>query len=308
MRAAAQARLSPRPCASRSACYAPRTRRRSAPPRGRAPRTGRSYPNPMHSRIDASFTRVGARTSVADLHESGALRLRLPREPRCVATVVNTGGGLVTGDHVAVEGAAAPGAALTVTSVAAEKVYRAAGGTLTTVATRLVVGDGATLEWLPQETILFDGCRLRRSLEVEVAGAGTFLAAEMLVFGRLAAGEASMSGSLRDRWRIRRDGALVFADETALDGAIGTLLDRPAVAGGARAVGLIVRVGPEDEAALDAVRTAFDPHTGAVEAGASRMGDVLVARLLAPSPADLRAAMVAALERLGAAPMHRIWT
>ncbi|MBE7220198.1 MAG: urease accessory protein UreD [Caulobacteraceae bacterium] len=261
----------------------------------------------MQSRIDASFARTGAHTRVAALREAGALRLRLPRGPDCVATMVNTGGGLVTGDRVAVAVAAEPGSALTVTSVAAEKVYRAAGEADTHVATHLRVADGAALHWLPQETILFDGCRLARSLDVDIAGSGSFLGAEMLVFGRLAMGEASMAGALRDHWRVRRDGHLVFADDTALDGAIGALLDRPALGGGARAVGLVVRAGPGRAEDLDALRAGFDAIAGRVEAGASLVGEVLVARLLSPSPADLRLAMVAALARLGAST-QRIWT
>lgn len=262
----------------------------------------------MHSRIDASFARAGSRTMLEALREAGALRLRLPRGPECVATLVNTGGGLVTGDRVAVSVTARSGAEVTVSSVAAEKAYRAEGAALTTVATRLTVEAGAALRWLPQETILFDGARLDRALTVDLAGGAAFLGAEMLVFGRLAAGEASMSGTLRDRWRIRRDGHLIFADDTALDGAIGAALDRPALGNGARAVGLVVQVGPDAEARLDALRTALGDCGEAVEAGASLIGDVLVARLLGPSPAHLRLAMVAAVQRLGATPMHRIWT
>lgn len=263
----------------------------------------------MHSRIDSSFTRTGSRTSIDALHEAGALRLRLPRGPNCVATLVNTGGGLVAGDRVEMTVAAQPGTDLAVTSVAAEKVYRAADAAITTVATHLSVAENAALAWLPQETILFDGARLDRSLTVALAGTSTFLGAEMLVFGRLAAGETAMSGLLRDRWRIRRNGQLIFADESALDGAIGALLDRPALGGGARAVGLIIRVGTTGQADhLDKLRAALEARAGTVEAGASLVGDVLVGRLLARSPADLRVTMVEALQALGAIPMQRIWT
>ena len=262
----------------------------------------------MHSRIDSSFIRTGPRTSLESLHEAGALRLRLPRGPNCVATLVNTGGGLVAGDRVEMTVAARPGTDLTLTSVAAEKVYRAGDAAITAVTTHLSVAEDAALAWLPQETILFDGARLDRSLTVTLAGTSTFLGAEMLVFGRLAAGETAMSGLLRDRWRIRRNGQLIFADETALDGAIGALLDRPALGGGARAVGLIVRVGTGQADHLDDLRAAFTGRADTVEAGASLVGDVLVGRLLARSPADLRVAMIEALQRLGAIPMQRIWT
>ena len=262
----------------------------------------------MHSRIDSSFTRTGPRTSLDTLHEAGALRLRLPRGPSCVATLVNTGGGLVAGDRVEMTLTAHPGADLALTSVAAEKVYRAGDAAITCVTTHLNVAENAALAWLPQETILFDGARLDRRLTVHVSGTSTFLGAEMLVFGRLAAGETAMSGLLRDRWRIRRNAQLIFADESALEGAIGALLDRPALGGGARAVGLIVRIGTGQADHLDGLRAVLEARVDKVEAGASLVGDVLVGRLLARSPADLRDAMVEALQALGAIPMQRIWT
>lgn len=277
-------------------------------PSGVAPPARLPSPRPMHSRIDVSFARTGPRTFLETLRETGALRLRLPRGTGCVATLVNTGGGLVAGDRVEVMLSARPGADVTVTSVAAEKVYRASGPAAASVATRLVAMDGAAVAWLPQETILFDGARLDRRLTVELSRTSRFLGAEMLTFGRLAAGERSMAGALRDGWRVNLDGRPVFADEAALDGAIGASLDRPAVAGRARAVGLLVRVGPDNAERLDGLRAALAARAGTVEGGASLVGEVLVGRLLALSPAELRSAMIDALRSLDAAPTERMWT
>jgi urease accessory protein len=123
------------------------------------------------------------------------------------------------------------------------------------------------------------------------------LAAEMIIFGRLAMGEAAISGAFRDSWRLRRDGRLIFADETRLEGNMGALLGRPALGAGARAVALILYATPGAEGPLDAL----------VEAGASSFNGILVARCLARSPERLRAAMIAALAVLRGGLLPRVW-
>ena len=85
---------------------------------------------------------------------------------------------------------------------------------------KLKVGAGGTLAWLPQETILFDQVRLRRSIEVDLAPDASLLLAEGVVFGRSAMGETLAQGRFFDRWRVRRGGALVFAESLRLEDAI----------------------------------------------------------------------------------------
>ncbi len=229
------------------------------------------------------------------LAETGALRLRRLRGQACEALVVNTGGGLVGGDSLrstfAVEGR---GAAVTLGTVAAEKCYRV-GRTGVTVSTALRIGAGASLHWLPQETILFEGARLDRSLDVELAHGATLLAAETLVFGRIAHGEAMASGSLDDAWTIRRGGRLLFADRTRIAGEVAATLDLPAVGAGARAAALLVAAGPGAADLLDRLRAAIAAEP-AVEGGASLIGeDLVVARLLARAPERLRSCLAALL-------------
>lgn len=224
--------------------------------------------------------------------------MRVLRGAACEAVVVNTSGGIVAGDRlsydVSVQG---HGAAVTIGTAAAEKCYRS-DGAMTVVATSLAVGEGARLDWLPGETILFDGAALRRSLTLDLAPTGAFVGAETLVFGRLARGEAMMTGSLRDSWRVRRGGRLLFADDTCIAAPVDATLDRPAVGGGARAASLLLAVGGGAEHRLEALRAAMAPFAAGdptVEGGASCMDDLLVARMLSRSPERLRACLVAAL-------------
>ncbi|WP_158807111.1 urease accessory protein UreD [Beijerinckia sp. L45] len=269
-------------------------------------RAAPSRPSVSTSALRAAFARHGGVTQRVRVLESGALRLRLPRHASpCEGIILNTGGGVLGGDRLDLAFALGAGAAVVLTTVAAEKIYRAEAEPAT-IATRLTLAAGARLDWLPQETILFDRARLARSLAVDMAADASLLAAEMLVFGRLAMGETAVAGSLRDDWRVRRDGRLVFADATRLQGDIATILDRPALGGGARAGALILFVDGQAEAALDPLRAALAAFE-AVEAGASAFDGILVARLLARSPEALRAAMVAALGILRNGALPRVW-
>ena len=256
--------------------------------------------------IRARFSANPHTTSLERLHESGGLRLRRVRGPRCETIIVNTAGGIVAGDQLAVSIDLGANADATVSSVAAEKVYRSAGPEAS-ITTRLAVAPGARLAWIPQETILFDGARLARRVEIDVAADARLVVAEILVLGRLARGETAISGALRDDWRVRRDGRLVFAEATRLDGAIGALLDRPALGGGARAIALMLVAAPDGAALVEPLRAAFAPHA-AVEAGVSARDGIVVARALAASPERLRAAMIAALACAGIDPLPRSWS
>src|SRR5690242_538422 len=184
-----------------------------------------------------SFQRRGAATALDVLHQAGVLRARFPKpEAHAVpeAVLVNTAGGLTGGDRLTIDVALDEATSLTVTSAAAEKIYRARADE---AAIRIGINlkAGARLAWLPQPTILFDAARFDRRTEVDLAGDATFLAVEILIFGRAAMGEDVQRGLCRDLWRVRREGKLAFADSLLLDGAIAATLDRPAALDGARA-------------------------------------------------------------------------
>jgi len=175
------------------------------------------------------------------------------------------------------------------------------------VTTRLDVGDDADAEWLPQETILFDRARLRRSTEVRLSGSARFLGIEAVIFGRAAMGEQDATGALSDRWRIWRDGALVYADAFGLDGNVAATMARPALGGGAGAMAVILLVAPDSAALLGPVREALAETDG--QAAASSWNGILAVRLLAPDGATLRADLIRALRPLrGGRPLPRVWS
>ncbi len=240
--------------------------------------------------------------------QEGCLKARLPRpEPDGWTTLVtiNSAGGVAQGDLLHTSITAGEATRLTVTSQAAERYYRSPGGGPALVRTALHVAPGAALEWLPQETILFDRCALDRRLEVDLAEGARFLGIETLVFGRTSMGETVHRAQLRDTIRISRAGSLLWHDAIRLEGAVQAVLDRPAVAAGGRAVATLVLGAPEAAALLDPLRVALAPF----EAGASLQGDLLVARIVAPDGACARAAIVAGLATLrGGRALPRLWS
>ncbi|MCC7274735.1 MAG: urease accessory protein UreD [Alphaproteobacteria bacterium] len=237
---------------------------------------------------------AGAR--LCDLYQSDPVRFLFPRpapgEPT-TAVVVTTSGGIAGGDRIALAMAADAGVVATVTTQAAEKVYRSLGPDAH-LAASVSVGDGGWLEWLPQETILFDGARLRRRTDLDVAAGGRVLALEMVVFGRIARGEAFTRGALREDWRVRVDGRPAWADALRLVEPLAPLFAATAGLAGARALATLVHVGPAAAAAREAVRDAADGDDG-VRVGASAIGPVMVARFLGGDAQILRRAVLRAV-------------
>jgi urease accessory protein len=239
------------------------------------------------------------------LHESGSLRVRFPSPEGCglSAVFVNTAGGVAGGDRFDIDIAAGEGARLTLTTAAAEKVYRATDEA-SELSIALKAADGATLAWLPQETILFDRARLSRRIDIDLAEGASLLLCEIVVFGRAAMGETMRHGALVDRWRLRRGGRLVFAETVRLQGDIGEKLAKPVIANGAAAIGTLLIV-PGDEALLARIRE-ISASLGS-EVGLSAWNGFAMARFCAQDAARLRADMQAVLARVTSAPLPRLW-
>jgi urease accessory protein len=239
------------------------------------------------------------------LHESGSLRVRFPspEDEGLSAVFVNTAGGVAGGDRFDTEIAAGAGAQLTLTTAAAEKVYRAPDGPAQ-INISLKAAAGARLAWLPQETILFDRARVSRRIDIDLDETASLLLCEIVVFGRAAMGERMRSGTFVDRWRLRRGGKLVFAETIRLDGDIGEKLAKPAIAKGGVAIGTALIVSG-DEALVERIREISASFGG--EVGISAWNGFAMARFCAQDAARLRADMMAVLGRASTSPLPRLW-
>lgn len=250
--------------------------------------------------------RLGERgTELERLHQAGSLRALFPRDLGEGRTVVltNTSGGVTGGDRFRTAITLNEGAAVTVTTQAAERAYRARPGETGRVETRLSVGTGGRLDWLPQETILFEGSNLERRLRVDLADGASALIVEPLVMGRAAMGEVLNDCRFSDGIDVRRDGAPLYLDRVLLNGDMAERMRRPAIGGAAGAMALAVFVQARAEAFLDRVRGLL-PET----AGASLVRhDVLVARVLAPDGYLLRRTLIPLIELLHDGDLPRPW-
>ena len=197
--------------------------------------------------------------------------------------LINTGGGMAGGDRMTVDVAVGAGAEATLTTQAAEKIYRSDGAD-TEIAVGLALEAGSRLDWLPQEQILFDGARLRRRLDVGLAGDAPPDSRRERCFRPGRDGRGRWSGSFRDRWRIRRDGRLVFAEDVRLEGPCAERSPARRSAGGARGAGdrSPPRAGRRGAGATTA-RAALDDASS--ECGVSAWNGMLVARFLSPRSA-----------------------
>jgi urease accessory protein len=264
-------------------------------------------------RGDGAADIVFARNGLARLYQRTPCRVLFPRpetDDIPVAALLTTSGGLAGGDRLTIAIAAEESARAVVAAAAAEKVYRSRDAD-TRVAVSLRAERDAWLEWLPQESILFDGARLVRSLTLEIAPSARLLAAETFVFGRIARGERFARGLLHETWRVRRGTTLVWADTLRLVDDVSAMLARPAGFGGADAFATALYVGEDAASLLGLARDlAASEHT--CRGGATLVNGVLLARFLGAA-ASVRAALmryVAGLrQRAGGLPprLPRLW-
>jgi len=260
--------------------------------------------NRASGRIALTVAARDGRTHRARVHEDGSLRVRFPNATgdALEAVIVNTSGGITGGDRFAVDLEVGAGARLVAGTTAAEKIYRSTGPAAD-MDVRLTAGAGAHLVWLPQECILFDRARLSRRIDADLAEDATLVMVEAVVFGRTAMGETMRDGLWSDRWRLRRGGKLVFAENARIDGAVAKTLAGPAVASGSIALATVL-VAPGDETTCAAVRAHGDRFAG--EVGISAWNGIAVARLIAGDGAALRHDLIMLLASLSVS-VPRLW-
>lgn len=237
------------------------------------------------------------------LHQLGSAKAMVRRRPDASEVVfLNTSGGLTDGDRLDLS-LSVTGGTVTATTQTAERVYRATG-TPARVSVALNAGPGARLNWLPQETILFDQSRLDRQTTVDLAPDARFLALETLVLGRAAMGETVRQLDLTDRRIIRRAGRPLLVDPLRLSDAV-LARGGDALLGGARAMAVLILVQPGAGDALPQVRAALDEP--GVTAAASGWDGRLIVRALAADGWPLRRQMIRLIEILRPGGLPRVW-
>jgi urease accessory protein len=219
--------------------------------------------------------------------------------------MINTAGGVTGGDRFDWRFEVGDGADCVALTQACEKAYRA-DAEPAQIRVNLAVGAGGRLDWLPQETILFDRARLERRFEADLTDDGRLLVIEAVILGRRAMGETAQGARLIDRWRVRRDGRLIFADAFRL--APASEATGPARLEGAGAYALVLLLGADAESRLDRVRASLASIDAGAHGGVSAFDSKLICRILARDGAALRRALLPVMSVLrdGGAP-PRLW-
>ncbi|MBS0546508.1 MAG: urease accessory protein UreD [Proteobacteria bacterium] len=244
-------------------------------------------------------------TRLADLYQRDPCRVLFPDpEPGDPphAVLVTTSGGIASGDALRMAVEVGAGGQAVVATQAAEKIYRAAQASdPCTIDVALEVGAGATLDWLPQETIVFEGARVKRRTVADVASGAALLACEMVVLGRAASGERFTGGLLLDGWSVRRGGRLAWTDTLRIEG------ETPLGAGfgESNALATVIGVWDAPQPFFEKARTLLE-GAERVRAGVTLVNGVMVARLLGEAT-SVRQATMAFLRGFRARPLPRVW-
>ena len=243
------------------------------------------------------------------LYQEGAAKIRMPANEGgpLEAILINTAGGLTGGDRIDWRIEAGEGSAVTVTTQACERIYRASSGRAEAKCS-IHAGKGASVAWLPQETIVFDRSAFSRKLDADLAGDARALILEATIFGRHAMGEQVETALFRDRWRVRAGGRLVHAEDFAIGPDVAAALASRAIAGGARAVATLLLVSPDAEQRLEQARAIIGDAGGASAWSVEGTGKLL-ARLMAGDGRRLRERLIplASLLNAGAA-LPKVWS
>lgn len=171
------------------------------------------------ARLELGFVHRHGKTVMANRRHIGPLKVQRPFYPEgdvCHVYVLHPPGGVVAGDCLTIAVNVAAESAALVTTPAAGKFYRS-DGKVAQQQVRLTVAADASLEWLPQETIIYEGARMASELRLELAAGSRFIGWEMFALGRPAANEGFTTGEAGMNWLIFRSGKLFYRERLIID-------------------------------------------------------------------------------------------
>ncbi len=263
-------------------------------------------------RIVLSSSERGNR--IMDVFQRSPIRVLFPTvvgAPIQEAVLVNTAGGIAGGDRLESAVTVLANASMTVTSQAAEKIYRALTEPARIV-TKLKACATAKLAWLPQETIIFNRARVSRQTKIEVSSGTELLALEWLVLGRAAHGEKMAGGHITDSWRVMKDGRLIWADSFRVTDEMFPHLHRKALLSDCKAFATLIYFGPDLETRLELLRNIASSIV--CHCAPTSVSGLIIVRFAAKDSFDLRIALRNFLqqfsEELGPGPFRvpKMWS
>ncbi|SLN29862.1 Urease accessory protein UreD [Aquimixticola soesokkakensis] len=256
-------------------------------------------------RVNGRAAVVMGPRGVIDLHQSGSAKAMLPRVHDTAAEVVflNTSGGLTGGDVMRFSLEAQAGTRVVGTTQTAERAYAASAGTAQ-VCVDLSVGAGGVLDWLPQETILFEGASLARETRCEMADDAQFCCVETVVLGRAAMGERLNNVHFSDRRVVKRGARLDWIEPVQITPQVLDARASAVTLAGQRAFSTVVLLARGAEDGVERLRSV---SREGVTAGVSGWDGKLVVRAMASDGWPLRRYVARILERMRGTDLPRVW-
>lgn len=262
--------------------------------------TPSAAPAPWFARLDLEFDAVGDRTVLAHQQHIGPLRVQrsfYPEGSDCAHTyLLHPPGGVASADELMTTVRVRPRAHALLTSPGAMKLYRSNGIATATIQNRLCVAPNATLEWLPAETIVFDGARVALDTDIQLSEGSRFIGWDIVCFGRPAIKERYRVGSFNQLVRIRRGSQTIMLERTRL-GEDKSWLHKPWGASNKPVVATLIAT-THDPSALDVARRQPAVRPDELFAVTCTQSDLLIARFLGHSVERAHAVMSGLWEAL----------
>ena len=249
-----------------------------------------------HGQLQLEFSRLGetgsgkslGKTILSHSHMQAPLKVQRPFYPEeevCHTVMLHTAGGMVGGDRLSLNIRLHPEALALITTASAAKVYRSSGAEAQQT-TQIHLAAGASLEWFPQETIVFDGALYRQDLHVELEENALWTGWEITRLGRTARGEKFSTGEWRSRTEVWQQGRPLWVDPQYLTGG-GEMLDSPHGLAGCSVIGSFAFIGKAVEPEwVTKARSLFPSSTS--QAGATRLMSGLLCRYRGNSTTEAR--------------------
>jgi len=253
-----------------------------------------------HGAARLAFANRNNRNSIVERYASAPVRILTPSVQGGIpeAVLANTSGGIAGGDTSHIDILVAQNAQALVTGQAAEKIYRSIDMPAS-IRTVIKIEDGSTLEYLPQESILFDGAKLNRAVNISLGARSCLLLSEMFVLGRWAMNEDFTRGIFLDRWSIDVAGQPIWREGLRVEGGLSSLSSSLGFAN-ARALATIFYAGANAAEVLGLARDVIGPM-----GGATIVRGMLVVRMLGNEAGMLKQQLSEIISIIRAAALGR---
>jgi len=246
-----------------------------------------------------AYENTGERIALTRRHHVGPLRVQKPLYPEgsevCHTIIVHPPGGIAGGDHLDISLNVGAKANVLVTTPGAAKWYKS-NGRQAAQDVRLRIADGALIEWLPQETIVFDGANAQLRTVIDLAPGARYFGWEIVVLGRRASGEQFAAGCMRQQTSLQCSGREIFAERSRIEGG-DSLLNSPVGLAGCHVMGTLIAAGAVCPNQIIERCREISPVDNARHA-LTRLPGALIGRYLGSSPQSARAYFLALWQQL----------